>query len=54
VAQKYYKKIENYIFIKQQFRGLANPYQENKQNFIYRNGRVTEVGRKIKVGKNKE
>jgi hypothetical protein len=32
---------------------MANCYQGNKYNFIYRNGRVTEVGKKIKVGKNK-
>jgi hypothetical protein len=30
---------------------MANPYQGNKLNFIYSNGRVTEVGKKIKVGK---
>jgi hypothetical protein len=30
---------------------MANPYQGNEQNFIYRNGRATEIGKKIKVGK---
>jgi hypothetical protein len=33
---------------------MANSYQRNKYNFIYRNGCVTEVGKKIKDGKNKD
>jgi hypothetical protein len=35
-------------------RSMANSYQRNKYNFIYRNGYVTEVSKKIKDGKNKE
>jgi hypothetical protein len=33
---------------------MANPYQGNKYNLSYRNGRAAEIGKKIKVGKNKE
>jgi hypothetical protein len=31
---------------------MANPYQRNEQNFIYRNGCAKEISKKIKVGKN--
>ena len=32
---------------------MANTYQRNKQNFIYRNGCAKEISKKIKDGKNK-
>ena len=34
-------------------RSMANTYQRNKQNFIYRNGCAKEISKKIKDGKNK-
>jgi hypothetical protein len=33
---------------------MANTYQRNKQNFIYRNGYAKEISKKIKDGKNKK
>jgi hypothetical protein len=33
---------------------MANTYQRNKQNFIYRNGCTKEISKKIKDGKNKK
>jgi hypothetical protein len=35
-------------------RSMANTYQRNKQNFIYRNGCAKEISKKIKDGKNKK
>ena len=35
-------------------RSMANPYQRNKYNFIYRNGCAKEVSTKINDGKNKK
>ena len=33
---------------------MANSYQKNKQNFIYRNGCAKEISKKIKDRKNKK
>jgi hypothetical protein len=35
-------------------RSMANTYQRNKQNFIYRNGCAKEISKKIKDRKNKK
>jgi hypothetical protein len=35
-------------------RSMANTYQRNKENFIYRNGCAKEISKKIKDGKNKK
>ena len=35
-------------------RSMANTYQRNKQNFIYRNGCAKEISKKIKYTKNKK
>ena len=35
-------------------RNMANTYQRNKQNFIYRNGCAKEMSKKIKDRKNKK
>ena len=35
-------------------RSMANTYQRNKQNFIYRNGCGKEISKKIKNRKNKK
>jgi hypothetical protein len=33
---------------------MANTYQRNKQNFIFRNGCAKEISKKMKDGKNKK
>jgi hypothetical protein len=61
VAQRYYKK-QKIIYLSnnnsEHFdvwnRGMANTYQRNKQNVIYRNGCVKENSKKMKDGKNKK
>jgi hypothetical protein len=35
-------------------RSMANTYQTNKQNFIYRNGCAKEISKKIKDRRNKK
>ena len=60
MAQKYYQK-QKIIYLSnynsEHFglccRSMANPYQRNKQNFIYRNG-CAKISKKIKDGKNKK
>jgi hypothetical protein len=61
VAQRYYKK-QKIIYLSNNIsehfdvwsRSMANSYQRNKQNFIYRNGCAKEISKKIKDGKNKK
>jgi len=54
-------KTENYIFIKQQFRAfnvrsrsMANTYQRNEENLMFRNGCANEISKKIEDRKNKK
>jgi hypothetical protein len=61
VAQRYYKK-QKIIYLSnnnsEHFdvwrKSMANTYQRNKQNFIYRNGRAKEISKKIKDRKIKK
>jgi hypothetical protein len=59
VAQRYYKNRKLYIYQtnSEHFdvwsRNMANTYQRNKQNFIYKNG-CAKISKKIKEGKNKK
>jgi hypothetical protein len=61
VAQRYYKKQKS-IYLPNNnsehcdvwSRRMANTYQENKQDFSYRNGCAKEISKEIKVRKNKK
>jgi len=61
VAQRHYKK-QKIIYLSNNnsehfdvwTRSMANSYQKNKQNFIYRNGCAKEISKKIKDRKNKK
>ena len=61
VAQRYYRK-QKIIYLSnnnsEHFHvwssSMANTYQRNKQNFVYRNGCTKEISKKIKDGKNKK
>jgi len=61
VAQKYYKK-QKIIYLSKNnsehfdvwSRSMANTYQSNEQNSIYRNECAKEVSKKIKYRKNKK
>jgi hypothetical protein len=61
VAQRYYQKKQKIIYLSKNnsehfdvwSRSMANTYQGNKQNFIYRNGCAKEISKKIEDGKNK-
>jgi hypothetical protein len=61
VAQRYYKKqkiiyllYNNSEHLDVWSRSMANTYQRNKQDFIYRNGCAKEISKKIKDRKNKK
>jgi len=60
VAQRYYKK-QKIIYLSKNnsehfdvWSSMANTYQRNEQNSIYRNGCAKEVSKKIKYRKNKK